>query len=133
MTCLAQEKAYNPYYTLVLQRLLSTNHSHAITTQYALWDLFREMGESTVGGHERLKTVSESEGGKELGRRRARNLERLFGWVLAQGGLSLGVFKVFDSLVKSGRDKLLETEKNALFLLCSRCPSTPSSQPAKHS
>lgn len=92
-----QEKTYNPYYTLVLQRLLSTNHSHAITTQYALWDLFREMGESSVGGHERLKNVSESStssSGRDLGKRRAKNLERLFGWVLAKGGLNLGVLKV---------------------------------------
>ena len=38
MHCCQQEKAYNPYYTLVAQQFIQSNYSHVITFQYALWD-----------------------------------------------------------------------------------------------
>lgn len=36
--CLCQEKVYNPYYSLVATKFISTRHNFEITFKYALWD-----------------------------------------------------------------------------------------------
>lgn len=114
--CLGNEKAYNPFYTLVMQHLLTASgknsHSFAVTLQYSLWDLFREMGEENVGGAERLKSGSSAGvGDKPLSSRRARNLSLAFGWWFAKGGLSLTSLKPlpFFTLLPHSRDFLIAT------------------------
>lgn len=85
-----------------MQRLLtltttgkSQAHSFSITLQYALWDLFREMGEESVAGAERLKNgQAAGVGQKSLSSRRVRNLSISFGWWFAKGRLPLSVLKV---------------------------------------
>jgi nucleolar MIF4G domain-containing protein 1 len=98
LTCAAQEKAYNPFYTLVMQRLVvsspKTAHSYQVTLQYALWDVLRDMGEATVGGTERLASGTGEAQGETVSSRKARNLARAYGWWLAKGTLTLSIFKV---------------------------------------
>ncbi len=60
--------------------------------QFALWDLFGRMGESGDGERGR----GEEEGGDAEGvsTRTTVNLARMFGVLIAEGGLGLGVLKV---------------------------------------
>ena len=78
----------------MLNQSSNVAHSFAITLQYALWDLFREMGESQVGGQERLAAIEESDGQSSVNSRRAQNIARAYGWWLAKGNLGLTILKV---------------------------------------
>lgn len=91
-----QEKLYNPYYTLVLARLLQL-HSHRFTLQYSLWDFFRELGEGDVGGTEVVRAFKES-GSKSskasnVSKRHVRNWAKAYGWCIAKEGTTLAVLK----------------------------------------
>lgn len=92
-----QEKAYNPYYTLVCQELCRFSHSYKITLQFCLWDFLRELGENSVGGAELLKRQEElgfSSQGKSISHYRLKNVARAYSWWVAKDCCSLTIFKV---------------------------------------
>lgn len=92
-----QEKAYNPYYTLVCQELCRFSHSYKITLQFCLWDFLRELGEKNVGGVELLKRRDElviSSQTKPISRSRMENVARAYSWWVARDCCSLAIFKV---------------------------------------
>jgi len=86
-----QEKAYNPYYALVGQRLLATSHAHRITARYNLWDFLRSIGETSIGqrGDDEFdsstSTVSAS---------RTRNMAKFYAWLIARGSFSIAGLQV---------------------------------------
>ena len=92
-----QEKQYNPYYALVGQQLCRLSHSHKITLQFCLWDFLRDLGETTVGGAEILKSLSEDARAgfdvKSISPGRMRNVARAFGWWLAKDCCPLAILK----------------------------------------
>jgi len=92
-----QEKAYNPYYTLVCQELCRFSHSYKITLQFCLWDFLRELGENSVGGAELLKRQEElgfSSQVKSISHYRLKNVARAYSWWVAKDCCSLTIFKV---------------------------------------
>ena len=103
LTRLAQEKQYNPYYALVGQQLCRLSHSHKITLQFCLWDFLRDLGETTVGGAEILKSLSEDARAgfdvKSVSPARMRNVARAFGWWLAKDCCTLAILKPVDFAV----------------------------------
>lgn len=95
--CLGSEKAYNPFYTLILARLLTSSstqatHSYQITLQYALWDHFRALGESDVGGAEMVKSAAAGTGPPD--EKKNRNIAKAYAWWCAKAGLGLTILKV---------------------------------------
>ncbi|OJT11465.1 Suppressor of glycerol defect protein 1 [Trametes pubescens] len=98
-----QEKQYNPYYAFVIQQLCRLSHSHKITLQFCLWDFLRDMGETTVGGAEILKNLSEDDRAgfnvKSISPSRMRNVARAYGWWLAKDCCTLAVLKPVDFTV----------------------------------
>lgn len=90
----AQEKTYNPYYTLVAHRMGTKSHSFQITLQYCLWDFLRELGEKTVGGEELVKTITDDGTLAKVSARRVSNLAKLYAWCVAKDVLSISIFKV---------------------------------------
>lgn len=109
-----QEKAYNPYYTLVAHRMATKSHGFGITLQYCLWDFLRELGEKKVGGEEMVKNLEEESGSgpSKVSKRRITNLAKLYAWCVAKEVLSLLILKV----------------SRAVFL-CSPAPSFTDSSP----
>ncbi|RDX57306.1 MIF4G-domain-containing protein [Lentinus brumalis] len=101
--CCGNEKQYNPYYALVGQQLCRLSHSHKITLQFCLWDFLRDMGETTVGGAEILKNLSEDERAgfnvKSISSTRMRNVARAFGWWIAKDCCTLAILKPVDFTV----------------------------------
>ncbi|GAA5999636.1 Sgd1p [Rhodotorula paludigena] len=93
LQCCGNEKAYNPYYTLIAQRLCTKSHSFQITLQYLLWDFFRDLGESNVGGEEFAKSLDGDASGNNVAPRRIANLAKFYAWCLAKEALSLTVLK----------------------------------------
>lgn len=65
--------------------------------QFALWDLFGRMGEGGDDGEEEEEEEGAAEGvgmGMGMGMRMVVNLAKMFGVLIAEGGLGLGVLKV---------------------------------------
>ena len=94
--CAGSEKVYNPFYTFLSRRVCS-DKKLKMSFQFSLWDLFKRMGE---GDHEPDEDGEDEEEGK-LGMRSLVNLARMFGVLVAEGGLGLGILKVFSDLIPS--------------------------------
>lgn len=86
--CAGAEKMYNPFYTF-LSRRVCLDKKLKMSFQFSLWDLFKQMGE----GEDEPNEDDEDDGGK-LGLRSLVNLARMFGVLIAEGGLGLGILKV---------------------------------------
>jgi nucleolar MIF4G domain-containing protein 1 len=84
--CSSAEKMYNPYYTLISKKVCGDRRLRT-AFQYCLWDLFKKMGELD----------NDDDGGEEdeeiLETRQIVNLAKMFGTLLVEGGLGLGVLK----------------------------------------
>lgn len=87
--CAGAEKHYNPFYSLVSRRVCSDRRLK-IAFQFSLWDLFKRMGEDRDDREEEL----DSEDHDVLGLRSTVNLAKMFGVLLAEDGLGIGVLKV---------------------------------------
>ena len=85
--CSGAGKVYNPYYTLLSRRLCSERNMR-MSFQFSLWDLFKQMGE----GNEN-EDFSDDDDDGALDMRAIVNLGRLYGTLIAEGCLSLGVLR----------------------------------------
>jgi hypothetical protein len=118
-----QEKAYNPFYTLVVSRLLNESptqatHSYQITLQYALWDFFRSLGEDEVGGASMAGSGGTTDR-PDVVQKKSNHLARAYAWWCAKSSLSLNILKV------SARHVLLSAKQaNMIFLAPSFPPLT---------
>lgn len=95
-----QEKSYNPYYTLVAQRLCQKSHSFQITLQYLLWDFLRDLGEKSVGGEELVKNMQDDSANAthKVPERKVGNLAKLYSWCVAKEALNISILKVRSQL-----------------------------------
>ncbi|KAF2088479.1 hypothetical protein K490DRAFT_3462, partial [Saccharata proteae CBS 121410] len=89
--CAGGEQSYNPYYTLIARRLCSEKKLK-MAFQFSLWDLFKRMGEKAEGDED----DDEADGEEALTTRRLVNLGRMFGTLIAEGGLSMSVLKTLN-------------------------------------
>ncbi|KAG1821658.1 uncharacterized protein BJ212DRAFT_1445192 [Suillus subaureus] len=97
--CCGNEKSYNPYYTLVCQHLSQRSHSYKITLQFCLWDFLRDLGESSVGGVEVIKSLKDSDVGfdvKSMSPSRMKNVAKAYAWWIAKDCCTLTIFKPVD-------------------------------------
>ena len=107
--CAGAEKMYNPFYSFVARRVCSDRKLKK-AFQFSLWDLFKRMGE----GQNEAEENDDDENENKLGLRSLVNLAKLFGVLIAEGGLSLGILKVCyacrgDSPKNSSRLIILQT------------------------
>ncbi|GAA5927036.1 Sgd1p [Sporobolomyces koalae] len=95
LQCSGNEKAYNPYYTLVAQRLCQKSHSFQITLQYLLWDFLRDLGEKSVGGEELVKNMQDDSANAThtVPDRKLNNLAKLYAWCVAKNALNISILK----------------------------------------
>ncbi|KAF7883863.1 hypothetical protein EAF00_011175 [Botryotinia globosa] len=84
--CSGAEKMYNPYYTLIAKRLCG-DRKLKMAFQFSLWDLFKKMGETNDDDDEDFEEDT------ELDTRHIVNLAKMFGTLIAEGGLGLNVLK----------------------------------------
>ncbi|CAG8977138.1 hypothetical protein HYALB_00003359 [Hymenoscyphus albidus] len=85
--CSGAEKIYNPYYTLIAKKICG-DRKLKTAFQYCLWDIFKKMGESDGDDNEAMDEDDEG-----MDTRRIVNLAKMFGTLIVEGGLSLGVLK----------------------------------------
>ena len=96
--CAAEEEAYNPYYTLIARKLCC-ERKIKLAFAFSLWDMFKRMGEHRdidddfdeddsnpdAGGGSRVLTVSSLV-----------NLAKMYGNLIADGALALGILRTLD-------------------------------------
>uniref|UniRef100_A0A7I4D9X4 MI domain-containing protein n=1 Tax=Physcomitrium patens TaxID=3218 RepID=A0A7I4D9X4_PHYPA len=74
--CCMQERAYNPYYALIVTRLCNHDKNHKFSFQYCLWDHLKQLDSMEL--------------------RRSTNLARLTAALIGSSSISLSVVKVID-------------------------------------
>ncbi|KAL8713885.1 MAG: hypothetical protein Q9220_002031 [cf. Caloplaca sp. 1 TL-2023] len=90
--CAAGEEAYNPYYTLLARRICS-DRKLKMAFQFSLWHLFKDLEEHNDDEDDRESREDDDE---KLSMRSIVNLAKMFGTLIAEGGLALNIFKVLD-------------------------------------
>ena len=88
--CAGAEASYNPFYTLISRRLCS-DRKVKMAFQFSLWDLFKKMGDGV--------DEEEEDDEEKLEMRSVVNLAKMFGGLIADGGLGIGVLKVITLIV----------------------------------
>jgi nucleolar MIF4G domain-containing protein 1 len=87
--CAGAEKTYNPYYT-ILARKVCSDHKTRKSFQFALWDIFKSLGENQDGGAD---SDDEGEDSKDVSLRKLVNQGKLYGTLIAKRVLSITCLK----------------------------------------
>lgn len=112
--CCGAEKAYNPYYTLVAKKVCS-DRKLKTAFQFCLWDSFKKMGESDDDDD----VVEDEEDAMDL--RRVFNLANMFGSLIADGSLGLGVLRKLNlSYLQTKTKSFIEVLFVTIFLQSQR-------------
>jgi nucleolar MIF4G domain-containing protein 1 len=96
--CCSNETTYNPFYALVAKRLCSPSGTPQVARvvrmglQFNLWGVFREWGESTEDAEWADDQDETLDDAAKL--RKAVNLGKLYGTLVADGVISLQILKV---------------------------------------
>ncbi|KAL8872003.1 MAG: hypothetical protein Q9174_002289 [Haloplaca sp. 1 TL-2023] len=88
--CAGAEETYNPYYTL-LSRRLCTDRKLKMAFQFSLWAFFKRCGEDGDAGADEMEDEEER---PEM--RAIVNLGKMYGTLIAEGGLTLNALKVLN-------------------------------------
>ncbi|KAK0611142.1 hypothetical protein B0T14DRAFT_321505 [Immersiella caudata] len=87
MQCCGAEKAYNPYYTFVAKKLCSDARIKW-GFQNGLWKFFRRLGETIFG-----EDADDRDEEEDIPLRRLVNNAKMFGTLVADGSLGIGILK----------------------------------------
>jgi nucleolar MIF4G domain-containing protein 1 len=96
--CAAAEGAHNPYYTLIARKICSERRIK-VAFMFALWDIFKRMGErgDDIGDDDDPGLDIEDEDGEgKLNTSAIVNLAKMYGTLVADGGLTLGILKTIN-------------------------------------
>lgn len=96
--CAAAEDAHNPYYTLIARKMCS-ERKIKVAFMFALWDVFKRMGErgdDDGDGSDGDFDNEDEEGKEKLNTSAIVNLAKMYGTLVADGGLSLGILKTLN-------------------------------------
>ncbi|KAF1848534.1 dihydrolipoyl dehydrogenase [Cucurbitaria berberidis CBS 394.84] len=88
--CAGAEKTYNPYYT-VLARKTCSDHKARKSYQFALWDLFKSLGERQDGAED--SDGDEESKGNDVSLRKLVNQGKLYGTLIAKKALPITSLK----------------------------------------
>lgn len=112
MQCAGCEQQYNPYYSLIARRLCGDRRIK-FAFQDSLWKFFRRLGESTFG--EDADDDEEEEAAVDV--RRIFILGKMFGFLIANGALGLGVLKCLNlTYLRPKTQNFVEVVLITLFL-----------------
>jgi nucleolar MIF4G domain-containing protein 1 len=90
--CAMEEEAHNPYYTLIARRLCGESGRRLkMSFTFALWNIFKRMGEQGEDEEETEFDADDEETGVSM--KAVVNLAKMYGMLIADGTLTLGVLK----------------------------------------
>jgi nucleolar MIF4G domain-containing protein 1 len=135
--CAGAEEKYNPYYTLIAKRLCADKRMK-MAFQFSLWDFYKRMGEQA----DELDDDEGDDGG-DLPLKEIVNTARMFGNLIADGTMSLGILKTLNlPMLKEQARTLVEIllivvicksqegaretrDENSLSRIFAKCRETP--------
>jgi nucleolar MIF4G domain-containing protein 1 len=88
--CAGSEKTYNPYYT-VLARKVCSDHKTRKSFQFALWDIFKSLGEKQDGADD--SDDDDDEAGGDTSLRKLVNQGKLYGTLIGRKALPITTLK----------------------------------------
>lgn len=88
--CAGAEKTYNPYYT-VLARKVCSDHKTRKSFQFALWDIFKSLGEKQDGADE--SDEEEDEASSDTSLRKLVNQGKLYGTLIGRKAMPITSLK----------------------------------------
>ena len=89
--CAGAESTYNPYYT-ILARKICSDHKTRKSFQFALWDIFKSLGEKQDEADD-LDDGSEADDGDKVSLRKLVNQGKLYGTLIGKKALPLTCLK----------------------------------------
>lgn len=111
MQCVGCEQQYNPYYSLVARRVCGDSRIK-FAFQDSLWKFLRRLGESPFG-----EDAEDEEEDETIEARRILSVAKMFGFLIANGALGLGVLKCLSlAYVKPKARDFVEVLLNTVFL-----------------
>jgi nucleolar MIF4G domain-containing protein 1 len=122
--CASEEESYNPYYTLIARKLCGEKRLK-MAFMFALWDVFKRMGErnNMDDSEDSDDDMRDHDGENTLNTRAVVNLAKMYGNLVANGALTLGILKVLDFLYLQQKTRtflelllittILQTQKTA--------------------
>jgi len=90
--CAGAEKTYNPYYT-VLARKVCSDHKTRKSFQFALWDIFKSLGEKQDGADESDDDDDENEASSDTSLRKLVNQGKLYGTLIGRKAMPITSLK----------------------------------------
>ncbi|KAL8695730.1 MAG: hypothetical protein Q9201_007971 [Fulgogasparrea decipioides] len=91
--CAGAEEAYNPYYTL-LSRRVCTDRKLKMAFQFSLWAFIKRLGEGVDEDEEAQDEAEDDD--EKLGMKTIVNLAKMFGTLVAEGGMKLNALKILN-------------------------------------
>lgn len=89
--CASAEKVHNPYYTFIARKLCGDRKIRK-AFQFALWDIFRRMGEKADNDDDDMDADAE----EQMTTSKIVNLAKLYGSLIADGGLSIAALRTIN-------------------------------------
>ncbi|KAJ5220405.1 hypothetical protein N7468_009609 [Penicillium chermesinum] len=90
--CAMEEEAHNPFYTLIARRLCAeAGRRLKVSFMFALWNIFKKMGEQGDADDEADFDPDDEE--TSVSMKSVVNLAKMFGMLVADGTLTLGILK----------------------------------------
>lgn len=90
--CAMEEEVHNPYYTLISRRICGDmGRRIKMSFMFALWNVFKRMGESGDDEDDDSFDPDDEESGVSM--KAVVNLAKMYGMLIADGSLTLGVLK----------------------------------------
>lgn len=103
MHCAAAEERYNPYYTLIAKTLCADKKAR-MAFQFSLWDFFKRIGETADDFDD-----DGEDDGEEVHLKEIVNTAKMFGNLIADGTLPLGILKMLNlALLKEQASMFVE-------------------------
>ncbi|PGG98157.1 hypothetical protein GX51_06944 [Blastomyces parvus] len=93
--CAMEEEAHNPYYTLIARKLCGERRMK-MALMFSLWDVFKRMGEKGDMDEEDFDADIDDGGDNAVTSNAIVNLAKMFGSMVTDGALTLGILKVLD-------------------------------------
>ncbi|PYI08815.1 hypothetical protein BO78DRAFT_468294 [Aspergillus sclerotiicarbonarius CBS 121057] len=97
--CAMEEAAHNPYYTLIAKRLCGEmGRRIKVSFMYTLWNIFKRMGENgdMVDDDDDDNAFDDEDDQNKLEMKSVVNLAKMYGSLIADGTLNLGVLKILN-------------------------------------
>ena len=93
--CVGAEKVYNPYYTLIARKLCGEN-KYKKAFRFALWDAFKRMDSRNDADVDDNDSDVEQLGSEAMSLSKIVNLAKMYGTLIADGGLSVTILKTLE-------------------------------------